>query len=154
MPADSIGFWADRLDEHGVEHERIELFGTERLNFKHPCGIDYTIVGDPAPTRASHIGRRRPRRARDPRRVRHDHLGARARAAVALPDRGSGRPRCSESEGRHHQFQIGDEQGHGRMLELVEEPDLPQGTWHFGEGTIHHHALDAVTPENQPVVKD
>ena len=28
------------------------------------------------------------------------------------------------------------------MLELVEEPDLPQGTWHFGEGTIHHHAFD------------
>ena len=34
VPVDSIGFWADRL---------------ERLNFKHPCGIDYTIVGDPEP---------------------------------------------------------------------------------------------------------
>ena len=44
--------------------------------------------------------------------------------------------------------------GHGRHLELVEEPDLPQGTWHFGEGTIHHHALDAGTAENQAVVKD
>ena len=40
------------------------------------------------------------------------------------------------------------------MFELVEEPDLPQGTWHFGEGTIHHHALDAVTAENQAMVKD
>ena len=35
------------------------------------------------------------------------------------------------------------------MLELVEEPDLPQGTWHFGEGTIHHHAFDVGTSENQ-----
>jgi glyoxalase family protein len=58
------------------------------------------------------------------------------------------------SEGKHHQFQIGDEQGHGRMLELVEEPDLAQGSWNFGEGTIHHHALDAVTAENQATVKD
>jgi glyoxalase family protein len=40
------------------------------------------------------------------------------------------------------------------MFELVEEPDLPQGTWHFGEGTIHHHAFDAVTAENQARVKD
>ena len=35
------------------------------------------------------------------------------------------------------------------VLGLVEEPDLPQGTWHFGEGTIHHHAFDAGTADNQ-----
>jgi glyoxalase family protein len=40
------------------------------------------------------------------------------------------------------------------MLELVEEPDLPQGTWNFGEGTIHHHAFDVVSAENQQIVKD
>jgi glyoxalase family protein len=59
-----------------------------------------------------------------------------------------------QSEGRNHQFEVGDADGYGKLLELVEEPDLPQGTWHFGEGTIHHHALDAVTAENQAVVKD
>ena len=58
------------------------------------------------------------------------------------------------SEGAHHQFQIGDEQGYGRMLELVEEPDLPQGTWNFGEGTIHHQAFDVVSAANQQEVKD
>ena len=40
------------------------------------------------------------------------------------------------------------------MLELVEEPNLPQGTWHFGEGTMHHHAFDVGTSENQLRVKD
>src|SRR5919197_5424053 len=40
------------------------------------------------------------------------------------------------------------------MIELVEEPDLPQGTWHFGSGTIHHHAFDVVDGSNQLVVKD
>ncbi len=49
MPVDSIGFWADRLSEAGVEHRHEQLFGTERLNFKHPCGIDYALVGDPEP---------------------------------------------------------------------------------------------------------
>src|ERR1035437_7584262 len=59
-PADAIGFWSDRLDEFDVAHERSELFGTERLHFKHPCGIDYTIVGDPGhDTRAPYEGRAR-----------------------------------------------------------------------------------------------
>jgi glyoxalase family protein len=36
----------------------------------------------------------------------------------------------------------------------VEEPHLHQGTWHFGEGTIHHQAFDVGTADNQQVVKD
>ena len=153
VPADAIGFWSDRLHEFGVEHDRVELFGTERLNFKHPCGIDYSIVGDPEPD------------SREP----YDHTvsaeyairGAHGTTtSVREPEpmsffitEGLGGT-LLRSEGKHHQFQIGDSEGHGRMLELVEEPDLPQGTWQFGEGTIHHHALDAVTAENQAVVKD
>ena len=153
VPTDAIGFWSDRLNEFGVEHDRVELFGTERLNFKHPCGIDYSIVGDPEPD------------SREP----YDHTvsaeyairGAHGTTtSVREPEpmsffitEGLGGT-LLRSEGKHHQFQIGDSEGHGRMLELVEEPDLPQGTWQFGEGTIHHHALDAVTAENQAVVKD
>ena len=57
-------------------------------------------------------------------------------------------------EGENHQYQIGEPDGFGRMLELVEEPDLHQGTWHFGEGTIHHQAFDVGDAENQQVVKD
>jgi len=153
VPTDAIGFWSDRLKEFGVEHDRVELFETERLNFKHPCGIDYSIVGDPEPD------------SREP----YDHTISAEYAirgaygtttSVREPEpmsffitEGLGGT-LLRSEGQHHQFQIGDSEGHGRMLELVEEPDLPQGTWQFGEGTIHHHALDAVTAENQAVVKD
>ena len=49
IPPNSIGFWADRLTAAGVEHERLERFGTERLSFAHPCGIEYALVGDPQP---------------------------------------------------------------------------------------------------------
>ena len=57
-------------------------------------------------------------------------------------------------QGAHHQYRIGTAEGFGRMLELVEEPDLHQGTWHFGEGTIHHQAFDVISAENQEAVKD
>jgi glyoxalase family protein len=153
VPADSIGFWSDRLKEFGVEHRRAELFGTERLNFKHPCGIDYSLVGDPEP---------------DPREPYDRTVSAQHAIRGAYGTTTSVREpepmsffitealggTLLRSEGKFHQFQIGDEHGNGRLLELVEEPDLPQGTWQFGEGTIHHHALDAVTAENQAAVKD
>jgi glyoxalase family protein len=58
------------------------------------------------------------------------------------------------SDGAHHQYRIGTGEGHGRIVELVEEPDRPQGTWHFGEGTIHHQAFDVGSPANQMRVKD
>jgi glyoxalase family protein len=154
VPADSIGFWSDRLGAFEVEHQQSELFGTERLSFKHPCGIDYTIVGDPDPdSREPFGGGGVP--------AEHAIRGAHGTTtSVREPEpqthfitEGLGGTQL-RSEGKHHQFQIGDEQGHGRILELVEQPDLPQGTWHFGEGTIHHHALDAVTAENQATVKD
>jgi glyoxalase family protein len=153
VPVDSIGFWADRLSEHGVENDRFELFGTERLAFKHPCGIDYAFVGDPGPdSREPHDG---------PVPAEHGIRGAYGTTtSVREPDpmvffltEGMNAVNTA-SEGAHLQFQVGDEEGHGRMLELVEEPDLPQGTWNFGEGTIHHHAFDVVSAENQQAVKD
>jgi len=154
VPADSLGFWADRLSEHGVEHERGERFGTERLYFRHPCGIEYAIVGeeesdDREPYESAGVP------AQDAIRGAYGTT-----TSVREPDpmsffitEGMGGTLLS-SKGPHHQFQIGDEQGYGRMLELIEEPDLPQGTWNFGEGTIHHQAFDVVSAENQQEVKD
>jgi len=154
VPADSLGFWADRLSEHGVEHERGERFGTERLYFRHPCGIEYAIVGEGEPD-----DREPYESAGVP--AQHAIRGAYGTTtSVREPDpmsffitEGMGGTLLS-SKGPHHQFQIGDAQGYGRMLELVEEPDLPQGTWNFGEGTIHHQAFDVVSAENQQEVKD
>ena len=154
VPVDSIGFWADRLSDAGVETERAELLGTERLNFQHPCGIYYAIVGDPEPdSREPYSAEGVP--------TEHAIRGAYGTTtSVREPEPQTFflteglNARLRSSEGKNHQFQFGDDTGHGRYFELVEEPELPQGTWHFGEGTIHHHALDAGTAENQAVVKD
>jgi glyoxalase family protein len=154
VPADAVGFWADRLRGAGVEVEEVERFGTQRLLFAHPCGIPYTIVGDPEPdSRVPYEGGG----------VSGEHAirGAYGTTtSVREPDtqaffitEGMSGEQVG-SEGAHHQFRIGTDEGHGRMLELVEEPDLPQGTWNFGEGTIHHHAFDVVSAENQQAVKD
>jgi glyoxalase family protein len=155
VPVDSIGFWSDRLAAAGVEHERIERFGTERISFRHPCGIEYSLVGDPEP---------------DSREPYDGGMGVDADHAIrgaygtttSVREQGpmdyfiregmNGEP--LPDQGAHHQYRIGTAEGFGRMLELVEEPDLHQGTWHFGEGTIHHHAFDVASAENQQLFKD
>ena len=156
IPADSVGFWTDRLNEKGVENEVVTRFGKERVAFAHPCGIPYELVGISADD--------------DPREPFESPHGVSAENAirgaygtttsVREPDlqaffwtEGMGGEQTG-SEGPHHEFRIGTDEGHGRTLELVEEPDLPQGSWTFGEGTIHHHAFDVIDADNQQTVKD
>jgi glyoxalase family protein len=153
IPVDSVGFWSDRFKDAGVEHERIERFGTERLLFAHPCGIEYALVGDPDPDS------REPYDAVVP--AEHAIRGAYG-TTTSVREQGpmdyfivqgmNGEP--LGDEGGNHQYRIGTADGFGRILELVEEPNLHQGTWHFGEGTIHHHAFDVGDADNQQVVKD
>lgn len=153
VPAGSIGFWDDRLSAHRVDHERVERFGAERVIFTHPCGIEYALVGD------SDQDPRPPHDGAVP--AEHGIRGAYGTTtSVREPDpmafflTAGMNATLIATEGAHHQFQIGDAHGHGRMLELLEEPDVAQGTWQFGEGTIHHHAFDVATAENQEAVKD
>lgn len=154
VPTGALGFWADRLGGHGVEHAEVERFGTQRLHFQHPSGVEYALVGFDEERRA------------DPWEV-HGVPGEHAilsafgtTTSVHQPDghahyleAGLG-ARRGASEGAHHQFLLGEDAGHGQHLEVVEEPDVPQGTWHFGEGTVHHHAFDVGDAESQAAIKD
>jgi glyoxalase family protein len=154
VPADALGYWSDRLADAGVDADEFELFGTQRLAFKHPCGIDYTLVAESGPDdRAPYEGAGVP-----------GDYAIRGAFGTTTSVREVGemdffitqgmRGELVASDGPNHQYLIGTEEGNGRVLELVEEPQLPQGTWHFGEGTIHHHAFDVVDSENQQAVKD
>ncbi|MEA2288733.1 MAG: glyoxalase family protein [Solirubrobacteraceae bacterium] len=154
VPDGAIGFWGDRLSAAGIDWTETERFGTQRLELAHPCGIPYAFVGETEPD------------DREPWEgggvsAEHAIRGAYG-TTTSLRDpepmdfflrQGMGGRRLS-SDGARHQYEIGTGDGHGRIIELAEEPDLPQGTWHFGEGTIHHQAFDAVSAESQAAVKD
>jgi glyoxalase family protein len=154
IPVDALGYWSDRLSAAGISVERLERFDSERLEFSHPCGIEYSMVGiTAADSRVPYEGAGVP-----------GDYGIRGAFGTTTSVREVGemdffiregmRGELLASEGPWHQYRIGTDEGHGRILELVEEPQLPQGTWHFGEGTIHHHAFDVASAENQQAVKD
>jgi glyoxalase family protein len=154
IPEGAVGYWADRLGSAGVACEEVELFGTQRLLFTHPCGIPYALVADPAPDdRVPYEGNGVP----GEHAIRGAYGTTTSVREVGEMDFFITTGMQGElvgSAGAHHQYRIGTGDGYGRQLELVEEPDLPQGTWHFGEGTIHHQAFDVISAENQQQVKD
>jgi glyoxalase family protein len=153
VPDASLEFWENRLDEAGVAHEGVELFGTRRLHFAHPCGIEYSLVGETAED------------GREP----YESDGVPAEHAirggygitVSVRDteemtefvtNGLGGTQVG-SEGSRQQFEVGDS-GYGKSLELLHEPDVTPGTWRFGEGTVHHVAYDVADQDAQQELKD
>jgi glyoxalase family protein len=150
-PAGSLDWWADRLASAGIQPTRELVLGTTRLRFAHPCGIPYSIVGVEADERRPYAGAGIP--------AEHAIPGAYG-VTVSVRDAGEMvefleqglRARRIGSEGAAEAFDLG-EGGSGRVVELVEEPDLEPGTWRFGEGTVHHVAYDAVTSESQMEMK-
>ena len=112
-----------------IETEEAERFGTQRLEFAHPCGIPYKIVGE---TRDDD---REPYGGGD---VAAEHAirgayGTTTSVREPEPMDDFLREAFNAEQARLRrrappvQARTGD--GHGQILELVEEPDLPQGTW-------------------------
>ena len=153
VPAASIGYWADRLKGAGSRRPRSSASAPSAWSSRTRAASRTRSWGRPATTSASPTGAATSRPS-----TRSAAPGA-PRPRSASPTRWTtscarpSTPSTSRSEGAHHQYRLTGS-GHGQILELVEEPDLPQGTWHFGEGTIHHHAFDVGTSENQLRVKD
>jgi glyoxalase family protein len=154
VPADSIGFWADRLSANGMACETVQRFGTERLHFAHPCGIEYACVGETEPdTREPWDGNGVP--------AEHAIRGGHGiTISVHDPDemgeyiiRGLDGTLIS-TEGAAQEYEVGDPTGHGRRIDVVHEPDVPVGTWKFGEGTVHHVAWDVIDSTQQQQIKD
>jgi glyoxalase family protein len=56
-------------------------------------------------------------------------------------------------EGPYTRFEVR-EGGPQKIVDFLHEPDVPQGSWTFGEGTVHHVAFAVVNDEEQKQFKD
>jgi glyoxalase family protein len=146
----SIDYWANRLDELGFATEHTEALGTKRLRFAHPCGIPYTLVGTSGDNRRGYGEGGVP--------SEHGIKGAYAPViSVIDPDEmvmylETGlKAKKVDEDGPHQAFEVA--AGFGGRVELVHEPELRPGTWHFAEGTPHHWAWDVADEDNQMALK-
>lgn len=152
VPENSLEYWEDRLDQKGIQTKRINRFGVDRLWLTHPCGIEHELVAAPNDDRPSIAEGG----GVDPQHGIKGIYGV----AVAVFDKtamddfltaGMGMERAADENGAAS-FRM-PSTGPIGGVEVLHEPDKPQGTWTLAGGTIHHFALNTITEENQLKLK-
>ncbi|MGH7962692.1 MAG: ring-cleaving dioxygenase [Candidatus Binatia bacterium] len=147
VPAASLDFWAERLRRFEWPHDRQERFGEQRLHFAHPCGIEYEVVGTNADTRIPWTTEETPAAVA----IRGMHGITVSVRELAEQDRFMETIfgfRKTAQEGSYSRYEAG-EGGAGKIVDCVEEPDVPQGSWTFGDGAVHHCAFRVDSSEDQ-----
>jgi glyoxalase family protein len=137
----TLPFWVDHLNHHKTSHSGIqERFGEKFIRFSHPAGLDYEVLEDPADKREGwttpeinkevsvkgfHGVVMSVRETAETKRFFVDALGFRE----------------SGVDGNYHRLEVG-KGGSARTLVLLHEPERAAGSWTFGQGTVHHVALN------------
>jgi glyoxalase family protein len=152
VPPGSLGFWKSRLDRLNVNRQSpSQRFGQQVLHFSHPAGLEFEMVEDgedrrqgwttkdissDVAVRGFHSVVMSVRETEEQERFLTDGLGFEKLGV----------------EGRYTRFSI-DSGGPRKLVDLLHEPDVKQGTWAFAQGVVHHVALAIPTETEQTAAK-
>lgn len=152
VPSGSLDYWDKRLGQHDIETQMTEVFGERRVNFRHPSGLEYVMVGNEADPREGFTGN-----GVSAEHAVHGihgtgvHVYDQDRMVEFARDVFQAKGNIQE-EGDRVRFQVGDDK-FGNYVELTGNRTDEQGTWHYGAGTYHHFAWNLDTLENQNAIK-
>jgi glyoxalase family protein len=147
----SLDFWEKRLRAHGIEVERAERFGERLLHFAHPCGIEYELLAVEGDARRPH--------SQGPVPVEHGIRGTHG-ITVSVRDidnsdefmQGGWTGHDRRTDRVYTRYEVG-AGGTGTIVDFKREPDVPQGSWAYGEGVVHHCAFQVKDLDIQAQVK-
>lgn len=153
VPRGSLDFWGEHLERNRIQPSpRRERFGQALIGFEHPgCGIAFELVEDGSDRRAPWKSAYVPEQFA----VRGFHNWS---ATVREMDDFDGFLKDAWEftpvgrDGKYTRYQI-EGGGAARLLDVLHEPGLRQGSWTVGEGTIHHGAFDVPDLETQASLK-
>jgi glyoxalase family protein len=143
IPAESVDYWTDRLDDEGVGFVTDERFGDTVIGFEDPDGLPLELVaradapaGDPpeGPVPEEHAIR--------------GFFGVSLSLSTAQPTANLLETmgfRPTEKEERRQRFEADGELGY--VVDLLEDPQAPQGQ--PGGGTVHHVAFQVTEDEQE-----
>lgn len=151
VPVSAIPFWAKRLLDHGFAVKHADRFGEQVLQFAHPCGIEYELIGIADDARKPYSGGDVP--AEYAIRGMHTISVKVKEMELSQEFMSSAWPaREVAKDGKHTRFAFGDGSS-GKLVDYVLEPTLPQGDWRYGSGTVHHCAFQVEDQFVQKSVK-
>ncbi|MBM7061054.1 VOC family protein [Pseudomonas sp. UL073] len=151
VPESSLVFWAKHLESHGFKPEYQERFGEKLLHFAHPCGICYELVGISDDDRKPYSNG-----------VVPEGFGIRGTHGITVSVRDlensaefmhygwSGS--LKNTDGIFSRYEVG-KGGSGTIIDFELDSDLPQGSWSYGEGVVHHCAFEVSDLDIQRDVK-
>jgi glyoxalase family protein len=151
IPSASLDFWRARLKDHGFNPTESERFGERMLKFAHPCGIGYEMVAISDDDRRPYSNGKVP--------AQHGIRGTHGiTVSVRNPENSdefmqygwNGQNR--RQDGAYIRYEVG-KGGSGAIVDFAVEPNLPQGSWSYGEGVVHHCAFQVDTLDIQLDVK-
>lgn len=152
VPEDSMDFWVKHLDKYGVEHSGIEeRFGQHLIQLEDPSGNRYELVGDDRDDREGWT---------TDEIEEHNSVKGFNNIVMSVRDLqgqhdyftvGLGWKKVDE-DGKFHRYHI-QEGGPCKTVVLRHDPDLEQGSWTFGVGTVHHVAFQVANDDLQADLK-
>lgn len=151
VPVSAIPFWAKRLAAHGFDVKRSERFGEHVLSFAHPCGVGYELIGIADDARKPYSNGDVPAELA----IRGLHtIGVNVRETGTSQEFMENGWTAHESarDGKYLRYAFGDG-GSGKFVDYVVEPDLPQASWTYGAGIVHHCAFQVADRTVQDKVK-
>ena len=152
IPESGYDFWKKRLADHGFDPREGERFGERILSFAHPCGIGYELTAASDDSRKPFGGGEVPAELA----IRGTHgITVRTRE-IDVSDQfmtEGWNLRKIASDGDFSRWAFNGDASSGKIVDVKHEGNMPNGTWTFGEGTIHHCAFEVADLEVQNNVK-
>src|SRR5215212_7217487 len=151
VPSNSLDFWVEHFARHQAQHAGIqERFGQKFTVFYHPAGLEAEVIG----------ADRDPRKPWSTAEISED-AAVRGIHSVTLSLRETVESerfmeafgfRKTAEDGRYTRFEVR-EGGPQKIVDFLHEPDLAQGSWTFGESTVHHVAFAAQNDDELTQIK-
>jgi glyoxalase family protein len=151
VPISSLAFWKNRLKSFGVDVTECEYFGERRLEFRSPHNIRHAMVGVKDDGRSPYSSGPVP--AENMIRGTHSY-GISTWSMDMMEEFMVEAWGCRKvaSDGNRERYEMGSG-GTGTYTDFVIEPNLKQGSWHVGQGAIHHVAYNCPDAETQRKIK-
>lgn len=152
IPMGGLGYWQDRLKQHGVKHEPAESrFGEMTLPFRDPHGLQIALVEtnderEFVPWEDSPVPPEHQLRGMHAVRLWERQLGPTETVLTQL----MGFTPLGTEDGWHRYGADGG--GSGKFIELKELPEERRGQW--GTGSVHHVAWRVKDSEEQMSLRD
>lgn len=147
IPSDSVDYWLERLNRHGVEVTHESRFGEQVIKFDDPHGLHLELIGT-----TNLVGEA----ASDltDKEVHHRIRGFHSATSLVREAQGTERLltgsmglKRSAQEGDRIRLAMENDEGVGRYYDLLVDPAAPAGRQ--GSGTVHHIAFRTRSDDEQ-----